>query len=282
MKPALKVSVLAAAILVLAGCKEESTSKTTAVAPATKVEQVSGANSTTSNFANENDKEAYAIGSSLAQYLKANLDQQKALGLDLNRDMVLAGVNDVFSGKDRLTPAETEQALKQLDQRVSKLVTEKAQAEAQQNIAAGKAFREKFAKEPGVVTTKSGLMYKVETTGTGPKPTATDTVKVQYKGELVDGKVFDSSYKRNQPAVFPLNQVIPGWTEGLQLMPVGSKFEFVIPPQLAYGSQANPSIPANSTLVFQVELLAIQKPNATPALDVKAQPAAQSAAAATK
>jgi FKBP-type peptidyl-prolyl cis-trans isomerase FkpA len=278
MKPALKVSVLAAAILVLAGCKEESTSKTTAVAPATKVEQVSGANSTTSNFANANDKEAYAIGSSLAQYLKANLDQQKALGLDLNRDMVLAGVNDVFSGKDRLTPVETEQALKELDQRVSKLVTEKAQADAEKNITAGKAFSEKFAKEPGVITTKSGLMYKIETKGTGPKPTSTDTVKVQYKGELVDGKVFDSSYKRNQPAVFPLNQVIPGWTEGLQLMPVGSKFEFVIPPQLAYGSQANPSIPANSTLVFQVELLAIQKPNATPALEVQAQ----SAAATTK
>lgn len=275
MKPALKVSVLAAAILVLAGCKEESTAKTTPAQPTTQVEQVSGANGT---FANENDKEAYAIGSSLAQYLQASLEQQKALGLDLNRDMVLAGVNDVFAGKDRLTPEQTEQALKQLDQRVSKLAQEKMKADAQQNLEAGKAFREKFAKEPGVITTKSGLMYKVEKEGTGPKPTATDTVKVQYVGTLVNGKEFDSSYKRNQPAIFPLNQVIPGWTEGLQLMPVGSKFEFVIPPQLAYGSQANPSIPADSTLVFQVELLAIQTPNATPAASTGS---AQSAATAT-
>ena len=263
MKTAFKLSVLAAAILVLAGCKEESTAKTTAVAPATKVEQVQTTSAANSTFANENDKEAYAIGSSLAQYLKANLDQQKELGLDLNRDMVVAGVNDVFAGKDRLTPEETQKALQQLDQRVSKLVTEKAATEAAKNIKAGDAFRANFAKEAGVVTTKSGLMYKVETEGKGPKPAATDTVKVQYVGTLVDGKEFDSSYKRNQPAVFPLNQVIPGWTEGLQLMPVGSKFEFVIPPQLAYGSQANPSIPADSTLIFQVELLSIQKPAAS-------------------
>ena len=126
------------------------------------------------------------------------------------------------------------------------------------NIKDREEYRAKFAKEAGVVTTKSGLMYKVEKEGTGAKPAATDTVEVQYKGMLTDGTVFDSSYQRNQPATFPLNQVIPGWTEGVQLMPVGSKFEFVIPPQLAYGAQANPSIPANSTLVFQVELLSIK------------------------
>ena len=110
----------------------------------------------------------------------------------------------------------------------------------------------------GVVETKSGLQYKVVTMGTGAKPSATDTVKVHYHGTLIDGTVFDSSVQRGEPIVFPLNQVIPGWTEGLQLMPVGSKFTFYIPQELAYGSHETGAIKPFSALVFEVELLGIE------------------------
>ncbi|MGF1724596.1 FKBP-type peptidyl-prolyl cis-trans isomerase [Photobacterium nomapromontoriensis] len=255
MKPVLKMSILAATILLAVGCQDEKKADTKPVEPA-KVEQVA-AEAAPATFATEDDKAAYAIGASLAQYLSANLDQQKELGLDLSRQQVLAGVSDVFAGDSRLTPEETQQTLQALDQRVSKIVQEKAKAEAEKNIKAGDEFRAEFAKKAGVVETKSGLLYHIDKEGNGAKPSATDTVQVHYKGTLTDGTEFDSSYKRNQPATFPLNQVIPGWTEGVQLMPVGSTFTFVIPPQLAYGSEANPSIPANSTLVFEVELLDI-------------------------
>ncbi|MGI9246904.1 MAG: FKBP-type peptidyl-prolyl cis-trans isomerase, partial [Steroidobacteraceae bacterium] len=129
----------------------------------------------------------------------------------------------------------------------------KAQAAlAAKTQAEGKAFLETNAKKPGVKTTASGLQYRVITEGKGRKPAAADTVTVNYKGTLTDGTEFDSSYKRGEPASFPLNGVIPGWTEGVQLMPVGSKYEFVIPPELAYGSQGQL---ADQVLVFEVELL---------------------------
>ena len=111
--------------------------------------------------------------------------------------------------------------------------------------------------KPGVITTASGLQYRVIREGTGPKPGAKDTVLVHYEGKLIDGTVFDSSYSRGQPAAFPLDQVIPGWTEGVQLMPVGSKYHFVVPPQLAYGAQgAGGVIPPGAVLEFDIELLA--------------------------
>ncbi len=115
------------------------------------------------------------------------------------------------------------------------------------------------AKKPGVITTPSGLQYNVIREGTGPKPSRTDTVLVHYEGRLLDKTVFDSSYQRGQPAAFPLDQVIPGWTEGVQLMPVGSKFHFVVPPSLAYGARgAGGVIPPGAVLEFDIELLAIR------------------------
>jgi len=120
-------------------------------------------------------------------------------------------------------------------------------------------FLADHAKKPGVTTTASGLQYEVIRQGSGPKPAAGDTVLVHYEGKLLDGTVFDSSYQRGQPAAFPLNQVIPGWTEGVQLMPVGSKFHFVVPPGLAYGSAgAGGVIPPGAVLEFDVELLAVK------------------------
>jgi len=262
MKPVWKMSILAATIFLAVGCQKEDKSDAKPAEPA-KVEQVAtsaAADTAKVDFKTEDQKAAYAIGSSLGQYLVANLEQQKEMGLVLDKADVLAGVQDAFAGTSKLTPEQAQQALQELDQRAAKLAEQKLKAEAEQNLKAGDEFRAKFAKEAGVVTTKSGLMYKVEKEGTGPKPTATDTVEVHYKGTLIDGTVFDSSYQRKQTVSFPLNQVIPGWTEGVQLMPVGSKFEFVIPPQLAYGAQSNPSIPANSTLIFQVELVGIKAP----------------------
>jgi FKBP-type peptidyl-prolyl cis-trans isomerase len=126
--------------------------------------------------------------------------------------------------------------------------------------ASGQAFLKENAKKPGVVVTASGLQYLVLTKGDGPKPAATDRVTVNYRGTLINGTEFDSSYKRGQPATFPLNRVIPGWTEGVQLMPVGSKYRFFIPPELAYGKRgAGGLIGPDATLVFEVELLGIEK-----------------------
>ena len=138
---------------------------------------------------------------------------------------------------------------------------------AQENLEAGNAFLEKNKSREGVTTTASGLQYEVITEGTGPKPTAEDMVKVHYHGTLIDGSVFDSSVDRGEPAVFQLDQVIPGWTEGLQLMNTGAKYRFTVPPELAYGEQGAGPIGANAVLVFEVELLGIEKPATEPAAD---------------
>ena len=137
-----------------------------------------------------------------------------------------------------------------------------AQQPAPSQKDAGAAFLAETAKKPGVQKTASGLLYEIVKAGDGPKPAATDMVKVHYKGTLIDGKEFDSSYKRNQPAVFPVNRVITGWHEALQLMPVGSKWKLYIPSDLAYGSRPpqGAQIPPDAVLVFDVELLSIEKP----------------------
>ncbi len=130
---------------------------------------------------------------------------------------------------------------------------------AQSALEQGQAFMQENAKKDGVKSTPSGLQYKVITEGTGKSPKATDTVLVHYRGTLIDGTEFDSSYKHNEPIEFPLNGVIPGWTEGVQLMKEGSKYQFVIPSKLAYGQRgAPPVIPPDSTLIFEVELLKVR------------------------
>ena len=187
---------------------------------------------------------------------------QYALGYQLGKDLVaieprpqdmLKGLEDGRSGgKAKLTQDEMGAALASLQEKVAAQRAREQAASSEKNIAAGKAYLEANAKKPGVTTTASGLQYKVLTAGTGKVPAVGDTVTVHYKGTLVDGTEFDSSYKRGQPASFPVNGVIPGWTEALQLMKVGTKAQLAIPAALAYGSNGPL---ANQVLLFDVELI---------------------------
>jgi len=159
-----------------------------------------------------------------------------------------------------LTDAEAQAALAELQAEVRKKQDAEAQAAAEANMKEGEAFLADNKTKEGVVTLPSGLQYKILTPGTGPKPTASDTVVCNYRGTFINGTEFDSSYKRGQPASFPVGQVIKGWTEALQLMPVGSKWQLFIPPDLAYGQRgAGGAIGPNATLIFEVELLSIKE-----------------------
>lgn len=181
--------------------------------------------------------------------------------------------------KTALTQEEALQVRQAFMQQMQAKRVAEQKAEAEKNKTEGTAFLAKNKGKAGVKTTASGLQYIVEKEGTGPKPKATDTVKVNYLGTKIDGTKFDSSYDRGQPATFPLNGVIKGWSEGLQLMPVGSKFKFFVPADLAYGENAPGPIGPNATLIFDVELLGIENPAAKPAAAakpaMKAKPAAK-------
>lgn len=193
-------------------------------------------------------KGGYGIGLQIGQQLLGS-------GMDVNAEAVARGIYDVLSNNQpAIDLNEVTAALQELGQRA-----EAAQAEAFKAIdAENKAFLEENKKAKGVVVTESGLQYEILTEGTGEKPTASSTVRVHYTGSLIDGTMFDSSVKRGQPAEFPVNGVIRGWTEALQLMPVGSKWRLTIPQELAYGERgAGASIPPFATLIFEVELLDI-------------------------
>lgn len=185
-------------------------------------------------------------------------DGNKDSANDLVLDAYFQGFRDAYIGN---TPALTEAQIKQvlLDYQKNKEAEYAKEIEAlgKKNLEQGDAYLKENAKKSGVKTTKSGLQYKILTNANGKKPTAKDTVSVNYEGRLIDGTVFDSSYKRGEPSVFPLGQVIDGWVEGLQLMPVGSKYQFVVPANLAYGEAGNVDIEPNSVLIFDVELLEI-------------------------
>ncbi len=255
MKSFFKVSLLAATVALAAGCQKEEEPKKEA-APAAEVVQAETGKAV--HFKTEDDKAAYAIGVSFANYLNTSLDKPNEIGITLNKDLVLKGIEHVFAGNPELNEEETRAALEALDKRVAESMQKQAAEKAEAAKKAGDEFRADFEKQEGVTKTESGLLYQVLTPAEGEMPKETDTVQVHYKGTLTDGTQFDSSYDRGEPATFPLNRVISGWTEGVQLMPVGSKFKFVIPPELAYGEQDTPTIPANSTLVFEVELLKIE------------------------
>jgi FKBP-type peptidyl-prolyl cis-trans isomerase FklB len=185
--------------------------------------------------------------------------------IDVNDEILNAGIKDGLSGaKPRMTDEEVKEVMStfQKDMMAKQAAVRKATGE--KNAAEGKKFLEENKTKEGVKTTASGLQYKVLKEGTGTPPKATDTVKVNYRGTTIDGKEFDSSYKRGEPATFPVNRVIKGWTEGLQLMKPGSKYQFFVPADLAYGERgAGADIGPNATLVFDVELLEVVPPGAT-------------------
>jgi len=201
----------------------------------------------------EKEKLSYALGSDMGKRLKAsNVDVDPAV---LERGMrdALTGAKPLMSEDEiRATISGAQKDLQQKQMAVAKEMGDKNKKEGDTFLAENKG-------KEGVVTLPSGLQYKVVKSGDGPKPTPTDTVVCNYRGTLISGKEFDSSYARNQPTTFPVNRVIKGWTEALQLMPVGSKWQLFIPPDLAYGERgAMPEIGPNATLIFEVELLSIQ------------------------
>ncbi|WP_139556381.1 FKBP-type peptidyl-prolyl cis-trans isomerase [Methylotetracoccus oryzae] len=213
-------------------------------------------------FKDEKDRVSYSIGHQIGGDFKKQ-------GVEVNPEVFTKGIQDAMSGAKS---AMTDEAMAKTMADLRKSLTEKAQAAQKEagdkNLKAGQTFLDENAKKPGVVKLPSGLQYLVVTEGKGPKPKASDTVKVHYKGTLTDGTEFDSSYKRGEPASFRVDQVIKGWTEGLQLMGEGSKWQLFIPAALAYGEAGVGPIPPNSTLVFEVELLGIEKP----AAEAKAKP----------
>ncbi|MGN6506381.1 MAG: FKBP-type peptidyl-prolyl cis-trans isomerase [Tepidisphaeraceae bacterium] len=195
---------------------------------------------------------SYGIGYDLGR----NIKESKVA---LEPDLIVQGLKDCLANVDsKVTPEQFHEAMAKVQQELQ-ANAQVAQKEAGEKAGkAGDDYRAANAKKPGVKVTASGLQIETLKEGTGPSPKATDTVKVHYTGKLIDGTVFDSSVERGQPIEFPLNGVIPGWTEGLQLMKVGGKARLVIPPELGYGANgAPPSIPPNATLVFDVELLGI-------------------------
>lgn len=208
----------------------------------------------------QKQKASYAIGLNIGKNMKKD-------SVDVDTEILARGIRDALAGsKPLLTDDEMKAALVELQTEVRKRQQEEYQAASDTNQKEGEAFLAANKAKEGVVTLPSGLQYKVLQAGTGPKPAATDTVVCNYRGTLLNNKEFDSSAKHGGPATFAVNQVIKAWTEALQLMPVGSKWQLFVPADLAYGPRAaGPDIGPNSTLIFEVELLSIQPKNFEPA-----------------
>ncbi len=225
-------------------------------------------NATKETLKTEGDKLSYLFGQNMGKQIdmmKAQLNSN--IEGEINPNLLAAGLLHTICGKEALLSEEEGKKIMMAFQVKMRAVQQKQMAEMQAKQAAagkaaesiGKAFLAENKNKEGVITTESGLQYKVVTAGDGAKPKATDTVEVHYRGTLIDGTEFDSSYKRGKTIEFPLNGVIKGWTEGVQLMSVGSKYQFYIPSELAYGKRgAGASIPPNSTLIFDIELVSIK------------------------
>jgi len=212
---------------------------------------------------------SYAIGMSVGRSLQ-NVQSQ---GLEVDASLIMRGLQDVLSSNTTLLTAEQMQQTMMAFQRdLSARQQKKREELAAKNKAEGEAFLATNKNNPGIVTLPDGLQYRVITNGTGPMPTNTDIVTVNYRGSLLDGTEFDSSFKRGQPAKFPVRNVIPGWTEALLKMNVGSRWQLFIPAELAYGERGRPTIPPNSVLIFDVELVSTENPPPPPPTASAGQP----------
>jgi FKBP-type peptidyl-prolyl cis-trans isomerase len=223
-----------------------------AAKPATKPKTATSAK-TAVPFALKTQKEkfSYALGMNIGTGMKRQ-------DLAVDPSVLSRGLKDSLAGgKTLMTEDEARATLKQVQDDMRQKMQAKMQEEAGTNKKKGETFLAENKTKEGVVTLPSGLQYKILKEGTGPKPTSSDSVVCNYKGTLIDGQEFDSSYKRGQPATFPVTGVIKGWTEALQLMPVGSKWQLFVPSDLAYGDQGRPGIAPGDTLIFEVELMSI-------------------------
>lgn len=233
MKSALRVAALGSLLLTLA-CSGD------------------GASSADSAVLDTNDqKAAYGIGMNMGTQLRAANER-------LDRAAFMRGFEDGLQGAESQVPdAEVQAALMEFGSQIEAQADAARAAEGEENAAAGRAYLEQNRAKPGVTTTASGLQYEVMRAGTGERPTAESVVRIHYRGTLIDGTEFDSSYGRGEPAEFPLDGVIAGFSEALQLMPVGSQWRVVIPSEIAYGPGGSGPIGPNSTLIFEIELLEI-------------------------
>ena len=258
MNPALRIAaplVLASLVLSLGACKAQNKEDT--ATPATDA-----AASATDDAPIVPDVKGLDTGKKQVSYMIGQ-DMGKSLSVikdELDLEVLSQAIADQFAGKETLlTPEQALKVQEVFTARIQAKQAEAAAAASVKNKEEGAAFLEANKAKPDVQVTASGLQYQIVRPGNGPKPVASDVVRVHYKGTLLDGKVFDSSYDRGQPAEFGLAQVIPGWSEGVALMPVGSKYTFWIPAELGYGEAGTGPIPANSMLTFEVELLEIVK-----------------------
>ena len=240
-------AVLFAAFCVMTGCGSSKAPTNTGLS---ETETDGTTEKSEESLAPPDEKElGYAFGVIMGMSIKESK-------LTVDYKQILKGLQDTEAGKDEANVENARQVLQRAAEYAHK-------QEAENNLAKEIGFLAENAKKDGVHSTDSGLQYEVLQEGSGSKPAATDTVKVHYKGTLLDGTVFDSSYDRNEPVEFPLNGVIPGWTEGLQLMNTGSKYKLYIPSRIAYGERgAGQVIPPNSLLIFEIELLEIVQPAA--------------------
>ena len=202
----------------------------------------------------EKDKLSYAVGLNVGRSLQKD-------SVEVDPNVLVQGLKDALAGgKTQMSEEDARGIIQSLQADLHKKQEAQMAAAGEANKKQGDAFMAANKTKEGVVTLPDGLQYKILTPGTGPKPLATDTVICNYKGTLIDGSEFDSSYKRGQPATFPVDKVIKGWTEALQMMPVGSKWQLFVPPDMAYGARGpNPLIGSNAVLIFEVELLSIKE-----------------------
>jgi FKBP-type peptidyl-prolyl cis-trans isomerase len=255
MKKSISVVCIFSAALLLLGtvsAQQDATTpaQTGAAAPPKHTPAVKGVPGA---LTTDKEKQSYAIGMNLGENLKTQ-------AVDVDPNLLVRGIKDTLAGgKTLLTVDEEHATLVALQTVMRKAAAERMQKASETNKKEGETFLAANKSKPGIVTTASGLQYKILQTGTGPKPAVTDMVSCNYRGTLINGTEFDSSYKRGEPTTFPVSGVIKGWTEALQMMPVGSKWQLFVPSALAYGDRAaSAQIGPNATLIFDVELVSIQ------------------------
>jgi FKBP-type peptidyl-prolyl cis-trans isomerase FkpA len=207
----------------------------------------------------DEDKESYSMGASVGTYVAGQIMKQDQLGAKMNLDLVIAGFEEAIRGKSQLKSEEVIRHLNARAEKLNKLHEAEMEKIRQKNAAEGKAFLEENSKKKGVVVTSSGLQYEVISEGTGIKPLKEDVVTVDYVGQLIDGTVIESTYKENKSAQFVLFSVVPGLEEGLQLMNQGARYRFTIPAHLAYGKDGIGQIPPESVVIFEVQLVKVEK-----------------------